>query len=117
MDLFDLLTQPRLFTRSRASDPDTSRAAVASIADDLTKIQAEVYEALKRAGEKGLADFQLVQAIPGATENATYRTRRSELTAKGLVADSGRCITRSANGTGNRHTVWVLAEHAPDQIV
>lgn len=100
-----------LFTRYRSTDPDTSREAIEGIADKLTDIQSEVLAALERAGRCGLADCELAVLFPNAGQS-TYRTRRSELVAKGLVVNSGRKIKRRGGTGRSHHIVWILARFA-----
>jgi hypothetical protein len=107
-DLFDHAEKAEAYKLHRKDDPETSRDAAAAVAKKLTQIQEEVLAyALKRA-DLGFTDEQLTQAFY-AQGRSTYRTRRAELTARGLIVDSGR---RRVNGPGRRHTVWIHAQCA-----
>jgi hypothetical protein len=92
----------------RAKDPDTSREAARVIAGRLTQIQQEVLAyALKRA-DRGFTDAELTAAFY-CGGGSTYRTRRAELSAQGLIVDTGR---RRSNGPGRKHTIWIHANFA-----
>ena len=89
---------------ARATDPTTSHMAAEAMIPKLRAIQREVYDVLKRAGSKGLTDWEIEGEC--GSHGSTYRTRRSELTAMGLVMDTGRKRTI----LGRQRTVWALRE-------
>ena len=98
-----------LFTRYRATDPDTSREAAESLQETLSEKRQAVLALFKEAGADGLTDHQVCRHWPHAPES-TYRKRRSELAQMGLLIDTGRREKR--DGPTNR-IVWALAEFAP----
>ena len=105
-DLFEHADKAEAFRLHRKNDPETSREAAQAVAKKLTQIQEEVLAyALKRA-DLGFTDEQLTRDFY-AQGRSTYRTRRAELTAKGLIVDSGK---RREHGPGRRHTVWIHAK-------
>lgn len=82
---------------TRHDDIDTSHAAAASVAGQLTDMQSEVLRCFKELGS--MTDKTLNELF--SDENyaeSTVRKRRSELTALGFLKDSG---TREG-----RHAVW-----------
>ena len=94
---------------ARSTDPDTSRAAAASISeDDLRKSQQAVLRIL-RTGE--FTDTELVAVYQASMYEGEVpkqsvsgiRTRRSELVKAGLVHDTGK---RVALTSGRRSIVW-----------
>lgn len=98
---------------TRLGDAETSREAAAILRDALAAIlrdalgdlRFQVWLILSRAGEKGLADFELRKACEaemGARPESTYRKRRSELSAMGLAVETGH---RRENGNGRAEMV------------
>lgn len=83
--------QADLFTPlARTTDPTTSKAAGKKIEAELPELQQVVLTALSVYGP--CTDRSLVTALRsthGRTES-TWRTRRSELVAKGLVESCGK---------------------------
>ena len=86
-------TQLPLFdphTRARAGDPDTSHDAARSL--DAATVRASQEAVLTFLRERGpMTDYELVRRYdrePRQSESG-LRTRRSELTAAGLVLDTG----------------------------
>lgn len=88
----------------RKSDPVTSRQAAEAIIKDLRELQAFVYEQLRFAGREGLTDLELEEAC--GSHGSTFRTRRTELTQKGLVIDTGRKKMQK----GGWRIVWACQE-------
>lgn len=86
----------------RTKDPDTSREAAEFIVDKRTKLQALVEAYARQAGPSGFTDQQLSDSF--GTAGSTYRTRRSELTDRGTIVDSG---LRSVAASGRRMIVWI----------
>lgn len=110
-EVLDAIARPALDEARRlhrAADPDTSREAAEAIASKRTRIQAEVEEYARRCGERGFTDMGLSDFF--GTAGSTYRTRRAELTARGVIVDSG---WRSMADSGRRMIVWVHKDHAP----
>ena len=94
---------------ARATDPDTSLFAAATATAGMTHNQIAVLTALAAAGEAGMIDHDH-EAVNGLKQD-TAGKRRGELTADGLVVDSG---TRRKTPRGSKAIVWVLtpAGHA-----
>ena len=90
------------FQLARHTDPDTSHAAAEAIVPKLRKLQQIVLDHHKRAGNRGLTDFDL-ESLCG-DHGSTYRTRRAELVEFGLIADSG--MRRLQHG--RNRIVWVI---------
>lgn len=82
---------------------DTSRLAYESILPRLTELQAIVMAAMQTAPD-GMTDHEL-EAFCGS-HGSTYRTRRAELTEKGLVEFTGE--KRLVGGTWRK--VWKLKD-------
>ena len=89
----------------RTKDPDTSREAAESIVEKRTKIQRMVEEYAKRIGPVGFTDQQLSTFF--GTAGSTYRTRRAELTDRGIIVDTG---LRSTAASGRRMIVWIHSD-------
>jgi hypothetical protein len=93
--------------RARRSDPDTSHAAAESIEDSITLVQQRVLE-IHRDAPDGLTDEELLDIYQfrfGETAESSPRKRRHDLTAKGLIQDSGG---RRKLKTGRKGIVWKL---------
>jgi hypothetical protein len=88
------------FTRTRLSDPDTSREAADSVAPKMTALRATVLGHFAR--RRSLTDLELEGLC--ADHGSTYRTRRSELVQMGLVEDSGE----RREQRGSNRVVWVI---------
>lgn len=93
-----------LFKMSRRDHPGTSFEAAESIIDKLAQKHADVLNAFKKAGPRGLTDHALDASYAGLSP--TLRPRRVELTRKGLIVDSGRVAVTSSQRNA---IVWVLA--------
>lgn len=101
--------EPR--THVRSSDPDTSKAAAASVVD-ATEVQRRVLALFDARGgmtdEELLAAYQEVYPRGGqsAESLASPRKRRSDLATAGFLVDSGeRRLLRS----GRKGIVWTRA--------
>lgn len=90
---------------ARRNDPDTSHAAAADITPRLRELQQAVLEYAAERGSDGFTDPQMNAHF--ATHGSTYRTRRSELVAKGFILDTGRRC--SAGEGGRKHAIWAIA--------
>jgi hypothetical protein len=96
-----------LWTRTRATDPGTSRAAAERANSRIWESQKEVlwiFSVKIRLTDKELVeiagpDFEVHQSASG------LRTRRSELVAKGKLRDSGQTKVHSG---GRKHIVWEI---------
>lgn len=90
--------------RARNTDPVTSHEAAESV-DDVTATQEFILRVLQK---KPRTDSELIEAYrnyktaPRASESG-IRSRRAELVAKGLVADTDR---RDVLPSGRRSIVW-----------
>ena len=93
--------------RARNTDPVTSHEAAESV-DDVTVTQEFILRVLQK---KPRSDSELIEAYrnyktaPRASESG-IRSRRAELVAKGLVADTDR---RDVLPSGRRSIVWGVA--------
>lgn len=96
-----------MFKLHRNPDHATSIAAAKSVYPDLSDKQAEVLSFAKDQPD-GFTDLELYHALGGA--EATYRKRRTELTEKGLIVDTG--TTRKHPGRRTPHTVWRVKGNA-----
>lgn len=90
---------------ARGSDPDTSHEAAESISPRLRELQRQVLDFAAQYPD-GFTDIGLNDHFN--TTSSTYRTRRSELVAKGYIRDSGERKAYGANGTGRRHVIWQI---------
>lgn len=96
--------------RARATDPETSHEAAASLsAAEINKLQEDVLRRLRKAGRRGLTDLDLDNSFPRYRGTSTIRSRRAELAERGLVMDSGRRMKLAGS---RRRIVWVAAEFA-----
>lgn len=93
------------FTRHRLADPDTSVEAAESVSPRIRMLQQAVLD-FASAHPDGFTDRDLEAHFMNA--GSTYRTRRSELTEKGYIRDSGERRTYGAGGTGRRHILWQI---------
>lgn len=112
-DLFEFTTL------ARATDPDTSHEAAESISPRLRELQRLVLD-FAAANPNGFTDIDLNRHFD--THASTYRTRRSELVAKGYIKDTGErksygVATTSpqranqgveGSGGGRRHVLWAI---------
>lgn len=90
----------------RNKDPSTSHISARSISQiDLIKVYQMFYVHVR------LADFQLEELL-GGSMNGKWRKRRSDLTADGLVKDSGKKIMNPH--TGHNVIVWELTKKQLD---
>lgn len=101
-DLFDYQSSPE--ARARAFDPDTSHEAAESISPRLRELQAQVLAFAATDGVAGFTDRDLEAAM--GDSGSTWRTRRSELTAQGLIDDTGE--RKVYPPKGRRHIIWQI---------
>lgn len=99
-------TLEKLHTLYRRENPDTSKEAAASIEGERTRIQGEVLGYALMRGAEGFTDEQLSTWFLCA--GSTYRTRRSELTRKGIIVPSQR---RARLASGRHAVVWVHKDY------
>ena len=89
----------------RRESRQTSIDAAESIVPSLTDIQNAVLQ-YANTMPTGFTDDQMNRHFQHY--GSTYRTRRAELTAKNLIADSGKLARLPS---GRNATVWVLAKY------
>ena len=98
----------------RASDPDTSHAAAASIdAPHWTVVQERVLDCHLAAGQQGLTDEELLVSYVqhyGVTAESSPRKRRHDLTRAGTILDSAE---RRMLKSGRLGIVWKLKARMP----
>lgn len=87
---------------ARRTDPGTSWEAAREMMPQLRKLQREVLQFAFEISARGFTDDQM-NAFFG-TNGSTYRTRRSELTGIGYIADTGARV----GDKGRRHIVWAI---------
>jgi hypothetical protein len=94
----------------RRHDPETSREAAESVADKLGKLQDIVLcYAIGRASD-GFTDDMLSEWF--GCRGSTYRTRRAELTAKGLIVPTRR---RARLSSGRHAVVWCHRDYYQEE--
>lgn len=105
-----------LFTpiaHARRSDPDTSREAANDISPALREIQRTVLRFAAMCGVRGFTDPELSDYFD--TTSSTYRTRRSELVAMGMVEDTGERV--AIGPKGRRHAIWRITAKGQAEVV
>jgi hypothetical protein len=110
----DLANEPKeplvpreAFQITRRDDPDTSYEAADRVVLTLPKTQREVLEMMQKSGP--MTDLELDRACRlayGKRGYSTYRSRRKELTTKGLLRDSGE--RKIIDGTSR--IIWELVK-------
>lgn len=100
-------------THVRTTDPETSLAAAESQTDDhVTLVQSRVLEL--HAAAHGLTDEELRHQYReqyGPTGESSVRSRRNDLTLKGLIEDSGE---QRVLESGRPGIVWRLTARGQD---
>lgn len=93
---------------ARRSDPDTSHEAAAAVTPGLRELQQQVEVFARSNGYDGFTDAEMEARLddPGST----LRTRRSELTARNIVLDSGQ--RRTFGESPRRRIVWLHRDFA-----
>lgn len=91
----------------RKHDPDTSKKAAESIVNSLTTLQADVLAYASDKGPEGFTDEELSQDFH--CFGSTYRSRRSELTKKGMIVPTEK---RRKMQSGRSAIVWIHKEYA-----
>jgi hypothetical protein len=95
---------------ARRTDPDTSHDAAAAVSPDLRALQMRVEAFALRAGPHGFTDAEMEANL--GDSGSTLRTRRSELSARNIVLDSGQ--RRTFGDSARRRIVWVHRSFVPD---
>lgn len=103
-DLFDQ-------AHARRTDPGTSHEAAAAATLGIERQRKLVEAFAKGRGERGFMDIELEEAHPNESDSG-LRTRRSELTARNIILDSGR--RDRAPQSARKRIVWVHRDHVPD---
>ena len=98
----DLFGHDHVAAFARIGDPDTSHLAAEDITPRIRILQAAVLSFAASCRPFGFTDPALSAHFD--THSSTYRTRRAELVAMGMIEDSGErtCIGVS----GRKHAVW-----------
>lgn len=89
---------------ARRTDPDTSLEAAAVASQGIERQRNLVLAYAKGRGDKGFMDVDLEEAHPLESDSG-LRTRRSELTARNIILDSGR--RDRAAGSNRKRIVWM----------
>jgi hypothetical protein len=92
---------------ARRHDPQTSYEAADATTPRLRELQAHVEAYARRIGPGGFTDAQLAADLDDA--GSTYRTRRSELTDRNIILDSGQ--RRTFGPSPRRRIVWVHRDY------
>ncbi len=98
-------------TRARPGDPDTSHAAAGRIQHRMTDIQIKVLSYFLSIWPRAITDLDLQSYFND--HKSTYRTRRSELVAMGLIVDT---LERRYQDGSNR-VLWVAVKEEPGTAV
>ena len=97
--------------RTPHNGTDTSRAAAASLAPHVGRLEAVVLEAIREAGEHGATDDEVEIATGLAHQSVS--PRRISLQRLGLVVQAidseGVNVTRPTR-SGRKATVWIAIE-------
>lgn len=91
-------------------DPDTSKQAAESIVDKLGKLQDIVLCYAIGRGSEGFTDEMLSDWF--GCRGSTYRTRRAELTAQGLIVPTRR---RARLSSGRHAVVWCHRDYYQEE--
>ncbi len=97
------------------SGSETSAQAAASMERRVDVLENLVFEAITRAGPRGLADFEIDQLLAGhLAPGATARPRRCRLRDGDIIRDTGETVLNPE--TNRRATLWALSIHVPDEV-
>jgi len=89
----------------RKNSRETSIAAALSVYPKLREVHVEVLEYAYDRGYDGFTDIEMNNAL--FLETSNFRSRRSELTIKGFILDSGIKRGHPERGNKRMHTVWI----------
>jgi hypothetical protein len=95
--------------KARNSDPNTSKAAAASMNALLPQTEQEVYDAIL-SGRDGGATWDEITVWTGMRPG-TISPRFTQLVKKGRIFDSG--LTRKGD-SGRKQTVWIADKFATE---
>lgn len=105
---------------AHADGPDTERAAAKKLLgrETLSAKQDRLLRALREIGEDGATGTALtakMQELTGEKDiaHATYRSRLSELSQRGLIRDTTR---RTLNKRNNPEVVWAITEAGLERL-
>jgi DNA-binding PadR family transcriptional regulator len=105
---------------AHADGPDTERAAAKKLLkrETLSAKQDRLLRALREIGEEGATGTALtakMQELTGEKDiaHATYRSRLSELSQRGLIRDTTR---RTLNKRNNPEVVWTITEAGLERL-
>lgn len=88
---------------ARRDDPETSHEAAAAVTPGLRELQQRVENFARSCGLEGFTDAEMQHWLDDPS--STLRTRRSELTARHIVIDSGK--RRTFGDSPRRRIVWL----------
>lgn len=91
---------------ARNTDPDTSHLAAEVIGPSVRELQRKVLTYAAQRGLGGFIDPEMNEDF--GTHSSTFRTRRSELVALGMIEDTGERL--SIGGRGRKHAVWRITD-------
>jgi hypothetical protein len=95
-------------TRARPGDPDTSHAAARRIQHTMTDVQIQVLTYFRSIYPRAITDLDLQSYFND--DKSTYRTRRSELVAMGLIVDT----LERRHQDGSNRVLWAAVKEEPE---
>lgn len=95
----------------RRHDPETSKQAAESVVDKRGRLQAIVLFYAANQAEEGFTDEMLSNWFE--CRGSTYRTRRAELTAQGLIVPTRR---RARLSSGRHAVVWCHRDYYREEV-
>lgn len=98
LDLFNQVFGTESKKLVRADDPDTSHAAANAV--DTTKLEAMVYEAIKKFGDQGCISDQILAMYP-TYPYSSITARYRALLDKGFIVETGE-RRKGQSGRGQR---------------
>lgn len=109
MTLFELGTPDMKPSVPAQQHSDTSVRAAAAMLAQVGNLRWQVLHFLRSRGAEGATDNEMMEVLSEFTGHpgATFRPRRIELTAQGLVKDSGK---KRKTRSGRQAVVWVAVE-------
>lgn len=107
----NIQTSSNVMAFARRTDPGTSWEAARETTKRLRKLHKEVLQFAFERGARGFTDVDLGEFFD--CQGSTYRTRRSELTARGYITDTGARI----GSKGRRHIVWAITAEGGHALI